>query len=373
MTRSLTEHFSIIKDPRQQSKVDHALTDILILCVIAVICGAEGWQDIEEFGRSRLDWLRQFGDFEHGIPVDDTLARVISSLHPQAFQQCFIQWMQAAHDITAGQIVAIDGKTVKRSFDKRRNKSAIHMISAFASANGVVLGQKKTADKSNEITAIPALLELLALKGCIVTIDAMGCQKKIAHQIVEQQADYVLAVKANQSQLHDAITDFFTTARSGDFAGVTHDFLEETHKGHGRVEVRRYWLTDCLSSLPTPSAWSGLRCIGMVESERHVAGKVSIEHRYFITSLDANATQFAHAVRSHWAIENRLHWVLDVTFREDASRVRRLNAAENMSVLRHIALNALRQEKSYKRGIKAKRFKATLESSYAAKIVEGVF
>lgn len=373
MKLSLTEHFSVIKDPRQQSKVDHELVDILILCITAVICGAEGWQDIESFGHSRLEWLKQFGNFKNGIPVDDTIARVVSSLNPKALQKCFIDWMQNASEVTEGKIISLDGKTVRRSFDKRSKKSAIHMVSAFASENGVVLGQQKTTDKSNEITAIPELLQLLELKGCIVTIDAMGCQKKIAKKIIEKKADYVLAVKDNQKKLHSDIKDFFKICHEENFKNVSHNYFEETHKGHGRIEVRRYWITDCLLCIDAKEDWAGLTSIGMAESERHIDGKVSLEQRYFIVSLKPDAQQFAHAVRSHWAIENKPHWVLDVTFREDESRVRRNNSAENFGVFRHIALNALRQEKSYKRGIKAKRFKATLESSYAEKVIQGVF
>lgn len=373
MNLSITEHFSVLKDPRQQSKVEHELTDILILCITAVICGAEGWQAIESFGHSRLEWLKQFGNFENGIPVDDTIARVISSLNPKELQRCFIDWMQDASGASQGKIISVDGKTVRRSFDKRNKKSAIHMVSAFASENGVVLGQQKTKDKSNEITAIPELLQLLELKGCIVTIDAMGCQKKIAKKILDKKADYVLAVKDNQKHLHNDIKDFFKICREENFKNVSLNYFEETHKGHGRVEVRRYWITDCLTCIDKKDDWPGLKSIGIAESERHINGKISLERRYFIVSLKPNAKTFANAVRSHWAIENKLHWVLDVTFREDESRVRRDNAAENFSVFRHISLNALRQEKSYKKGIKAKRFKAALEPSYAEKVIQDVF
>lgn len=373
MKISIKEHFSILKDPRQQSKVDHELTDILILCITAVICGAEGWQDIEAFGHSRLEWLKQFGSFKNGIPVDDTIARVVSSLNPRELQNCFISWMQSASEETLGKIVAIDGKKVRRSFDRRNNKSAIHMVSAFAVENGVVLGQQKTHDKSNEITAIPELLKLLELKGCIVTIDAMGCQKKIAEKIVSKQADYVLAVKDNQSKLHDSIKDFFKICREENFKNVLHEYYEETHKGHGRIEIRRNWITDNLICIDGKDEWCKLTSIGMVESERHINGKVTKEARYFISSLAPFAEEFASAVRGHWGIENKLHWVLDVTFREDESRVRRDNAAENFGVFRHVALNALRQEKSYKKGVKAKRFKAGLDSEYADKVIQAVF
>jgi len=370
---SLVESFSIIRDPRQESKIDHELIDVLVLCVLGVICGAEGWQDIEEVGHSRLSWLQERGFFKKGIPVDDTIARIVSSLCPEELQRCFITWMNAVEESTAGRVVAIDGKTLRHSYDKKKRKSAIHMVSAFAAENGIVLGQKKSDDKSNEITAIPALLELLDIKGCIITIDAMGCQEKIAEKIISKEADYVLAVKDNQKQLHDEIIDFFQTALKYNFKGVQYDYFEEAHKGHGRVEMRRYWISDTLNTISNPSRWASLRSIGMVESERYIDGKTTSEIRYFINSLTPDAKIFANAVRKHWSIENQLHWVLDISFREDESRVRRDNAPENFGVFRHVAINALRNEKTCKKGIKAKRFKATLQPDYAQKVLNGIF
>lgn len=370
---SLVECFSVIRDPRQESKIDHELIDILVLCVLAVICGAEGWQDIEEVGHARLNWLQERGFFKKGIPVDDTIARIISSLSPEELQSCFIKWMAAVEEATEGKIIAVDGKTLRHSYDKKKRKSAIHMVSAYAAENGVVLGQKKTDDKSNEITAIPALLDLLDIKGCIVTIDAMGCQEKIAEKIVNKEADYVLAVKDNQKQLHEEIIDFFETSRRFEFQGVRYDYFEEAHKGHGRVELRRYWISDMLDTIGSPGRWASLQSIGMVESERYIDGKTTSETRYFIASIAPDAKIFANAVRKHWAIENQLHWVLDVSFREDDSRVRRDNASENFGVFRHVAINALRNEKSCKKGIKAKRYKATLQPDYAQKVLNGIF
>lgn len=372
-TTSLVDCFSVIRDPRQESKIDHELIDILVLCVFGVICGAEGWQDIEEVGHVRLSWLQERGFLKNGIPVDDTIARIVSRLCPEELQHCFINWMSAVEGATGGKVVAIDGKTLRHSYDKKKRKAAIHMVSAFAAENGVVLGQIKTMDKSNEITAIPALLDLLDVKGCIVTIDAMGCQEKIAEKIVAKEADYVLAVKGNQKQLHEEIVDFFQTARTYDFQGVKYDYFEEAHKGHGRVEQRRYWISDMLGSISNPGRWSSLCSIGMVESERYIDGKTTSEIRYFISSLTADAKVFANAVRKHWAIENQLHWVLDVSFREDESRVRRDNAPENMAVFRHVVMNALRKEKTCKKGVKAKRFKATLQAEYAQKVLDGIF
>lgn len=370
---SLVNCFSVIRDPRQESKIDHELIDILVLCVFGVICGAEGWQDIEEVGHSRLNWLQERGFCKNGIPVDDTIARIVSRICPEELQRCFIAWMAAAEEATDGRIVAIDGKTIRHSYDKKKRKAAIHMVSAFAAENGVVLGQKKTDDKSNEITAIPALLDLLDVKGCIVTIDAMGCQEKIAEKIINKEADYVLAVKDNQKQLHEEIIDFFQTARKYNFLEVRYDYYEEAHKGHGRVELRRYWISDMLDTISSPERWSSLCSIGMVESERYIDGKVTSEIRYFINSIKPNAIVFANAVRKHWAVENQLHWVLDVSFREDESRIRRDHAPENFGVFRHVAINALRNEKTCEKGIKAKRFKATLQSDYAQKVLNGIF
>lgn len=368
MQQSLQEHFSIIRDPRQAGKIEHPLVDILILCVCAVICGAEGWSDIEEFGKSRKQWLQQKGLFSNGIPVDDTIARVVSVLNPKHLQASFINWMHDVAASTEGDVVAIDGKTVRRSFDKRANQSAIHMVSAFACANGLVLGQEKTKEKSNEITAIPALLKLLDLKGNIVTIDAMGCQRKIAQQIIDQGADYALAVKENQQQLFNDITDFYQCCEQNSFKSVDYDYYEEIDKGHGRLEIRRYWITEQLACIGAEEKWAGLRCIGMAENETHKNGIVSKDRRYFIVSFEPDAKRFGQAVRRHWGIENRLHWVLDMSFREDESRVRRDNAAENFCVFRHVALNLLRQDKSCKRGIKGKRLKAALDIGYAEKV-----
>ena len=370
---SLVECFSVIRDPRQQSKIEHELIDVLILCILGVICGAEGWADIEEVGHARIGWLQERGFFKNGIPVDDTIARMISVLDPEALQMSFIEWMKAAEEASGGKVIAVDGKTLRHSYDKKKRKAAIHMVSAFAAENGVVLGQVKVDDKSNEITAIPALLELLDIKGCIVTIDAMGCQEKICEKIIQKEGDYILAVKDNQKAVHNEIDDFFKMACQLDFQAVAHDYFEENHKGHGRVECRRYWITDCLDTLSKPERWSSLKSIGMVEAQRYIEGKTSTEVRYFIASIEPDAKVFANAVRKHWSVENQLHWVLDVSFREDESRVRRDNAAENLSVFRHIAINSLRNEKTCKKGIKAKRYKAALQPDYAQIVLNGIF
>lgn len=370
---SLQSYFSIIKDPRQICKIEHELLDIIILCIVGVLCGSEGWHDIEMVGHARLEWFKERGLLKKGVPVDDTIARIISRISPEQLHGCFIEWMKSLAQETKGKVIAIDGKTLRHSFDKKKKKSAIHMISAFATANGVVLGQKKTKEKSNEITAIPELLQLIDIKGGIVTIDAMGCQKSIAKKIISKEADYVLAVKDNQKNLHEDIQDFFDTARDNDFKNLNYDFFEEVTKGHGRIEHRRYWLSSTLDSIGKVDEWEKMSCVGMVESERTVSGKTSLDTRYFITSMECDARRFGNAVREHWGIENKLHWVLDVTFREDDSRIRRDHSSENMSVFRHIVLNVLRKDTSIKKSLKAKRFKASLEPEYANKILSEIF
>ena len=374
MLSTIEEHFAAVTDERQQYKVKYPLLDILLITLVGVICGADGWEAIEEVGKNKLKLLKKYGYFHYGIPVHDTIARIISAIEPSQFQHCFINWMKEAELSTQGEIIAVDGKTVRRSHDKKGKRSAIHMVSAFAAENGVVLGQVKTYEKSNEITAIPDLLSKLEIKGAVVTIDAMGCQKAIAKKIIQKEADYVLAVKGNQGHLSSAIKDFFTIAQEENFKQLSHQFTEEIDKGHGRVEQRRYWLSEDLSSInDLTSSWAGLKSVGMVESQRHIGDKTTIETRCFISSLKESDELFAKAVRRHWSVENELHWVLDVSFREDDSRIRRENGAENMATARHITLNMLRQEKTCKKGIKAKRFKAALDSDYAEKVMSTVF
>lgn len=373
MKISIIDHFSSIQDPRQQSKIDYELLDILFLCVVAMVCGAEAWHDIELVGKARLSWFQSKGFLLTGVPISDTIARIISRLNPDEFRSCFIQWMASASSATQGQIVPIDGKRLRGSYDNKKGNSAIHMVSAFAAENGVVLGQIKTEAKSNEITAIPALLDLLDIKGCIVTIDAMGCQVDIAAKITDKKADYVLAVKDNQKNLSDEITDFFDCAKRHDFKGVSHDYFDEVSKGHGRVETRKYWISDCLDTLDNPEKWAGIKAIGMVESERYIKGITTIDRRYYIATLEKNAVAFAHAIRSHWGIENKLHWVLDVTFKEDSSRVRKDNGAENLAIVRHITLNIFRQDKTSKESIKGRRYMAALDSNFADKVLDGLF
>jgi predicted transposase YbfD/YdcC len=368
MTATFIEHFSDLKDPRDDKNKKHQLMDIVFLVIAAVISGAEGWEAIETFGEEKLDWLRKYFPFANGVPSHDCIRMVMISLSPKALQGCFARWMQALVEVAKGEVVAIDGKTIRRSFDRAGGLRAIHMVSAWAKRNGVSLGQVKTDEKSNEITAIPALLGFLELRGCIVTIDAMGCQREIAEKIREQGADYVLAVKKNQKELHQAIEDYFETAQQAGYRAVPLERLEEVDSGHGRVEVRRYQLVPDLRTLPKPEQWKDLQGIARVEGERHLGDRVSTEVRYYITSFGQDVGRLAEAVRGHWGIENSLHWVLDVTFREDDSRLRAGYGAENFAVIRHIALNLLKREPS-KASLKRKRYKAALSNEFRSNVL----
>lgn len=365
----LTEHFAAVPDPRVDRTKRHLLHDIIVIAICGVICGADDWVAIESFGKAKKAWFRRFLRLPHGIPSHDTFGRVFAAIDTEAFTACFVSWIQSVADLTSGEVVAIDGKTLRRSFDRASSKAAIHMVSAWAAANRLVLGQVKTEEKSNEITAIPKLLRLLEIKGCIVTIDAMGCQKHIAATIVGKEADYVLNLKANQPALHMQVEEYFKEALKAEFVGAPFDYHEEEGYEHGRYEIRRVWCTSDIAWLDQRTEWAGLRSIGMVEAERVVDANWSLEHRYYISSLAGDdAEQFAHAVRAHWGIES-MHWILDIAFREDDSRARKKNAAQNLALLRHIALNLLKNEKTAKIGVKNKRLKAGWDERYLLRVL----
>lgn len=364
------DHFAGLEDPRIERQRRHKLFDILVIAVCAVLCGAESFPAIEDFGHARYEWLKQFLELPGGIPSHDTFNRVFRLLDPVQFQTCFLSWMRAVAEATQREVVAVDGKTLRRSFDRATAKSAIHMVSAWATENGVVLGQRTVAAKSNEITAIPQLLELLALKGCIVTIDAMGCQRAIAQQLIDRKVDYVLALKGNQPTLQQAVEHFWATRPEADEHRTACDYYEQHERGHGREESRCYWITDQIEDLGAAQPWPGLRSIGMVEAARTLAGQTTVEQRFYLSSLPPDAQEFARAVRNHWGIENSLHWTLDVTFREDQSRLRQGHGPENFAVLRHIALNLLRQEPS-KKSVPRKRLACALDAEYLLRVLLG--
>jgi predicted transposase YbfD/YdcC len=366
---SMSEHFNTITDPRQEGKTQHKLADIIGITICAVISGANSWAEIEAYGKSKYEFLRSFLELPHGIPSHDTFGRVFSILSTEEFEQCFQNWVKAVFQTTNSQVVAIDGKTLRRSHDRSSNKAAIHIVSAWASEYGITLGQVKTEEKSNEITAIPELLEVLDVKDSIVTIDAMGCQKEIAKKIRDKGADYVLALKGNHGNMHDDIRLFFEGQIRNGFDDFPFSYYKSVDGDHGRVEIRKYWTVSKIDWLSEKELWKDLKIIGMVESERHIGDTVSKEKRYYISSLENDAERFAMAVRSHWGIENSVHWILDIAFREDECRIRKGNGAANFAIIRHIALNLLKQEKTMKGGIEKKRLCAGWNNDYLLRVL----
>jgi predicted transposase YbfD/YdcC len=367
---TIADHFAQMSDPRIDRTKRHKLIDILTIAICAVICGADSWVAIETYGCAKSEWLKTFLELANGIPSHDTFARVFAQINPQEFQECFLNWMKSITKITNGEVVAIDGKTLRGSYDKSSEQSAIQMVSAWATTNKLVLGQVKVDEKSNEITAIPELLKVLELSGCIVTIDAIGCQKEIVKLITQQSADYVITLKKNQGNLYDSVENLFKTGISTSFKGIEHSTYKTEETGHGRYEIRNYvMLTGIGSQLDPDSVWSKFSSVGMVESIRLSDGKTTAETRYFISSLINNAKEFANSVRSHWGIENSLHWVLDVALKEDDCRIRKDNAPQNFAVLRQIAVNLLGKEKRVKRGIKNKQFLAAMDNNYLLRIL----
>ena len=368
-------HFGDLKDPRYKHNPPHMLLEIITIALCAIICGANDWVAVEGWGKAKEDWLKQHLRLPKGIPSHDTFGRVFGGLDPDEFRGSFMSWVQSSSHLLLGEVVAIDGKCLRHSYDKYQGQEAIHLVSAWANQARLVLGQVKVDSKSNEITAIPVLLELLALKGCIVTIDAMGCQTEIAKQVVDQGADYALALKKNQGTLYTQVQSLFADGLATEFANIPVDFAQTIEKGHGRIEIRRCWvITDpaLIAHLDPKQRWLNLRAVIMIQSERRIGSQTTHETRYYIASLAAEAQRFNQIIRSHWGIENKLHWVLDVAFREDDSRVRQGHSAENFAILRHAALNLLRHEHSDKRGIQNKRLHAGWDNDYLLKVLSSL-
>jgi len=363
-TPSIIHHFSSIADPRVNRQKKHQLQDIFFISICAMICGADNWVAIEEFGLAKEEWFTELLGLENGIPSHDTFGEVYAAIDTEQFSVCFSRWVADLANITEGEVIAIDGKCLRRSLDKASKKAAIYMVSAWAQQNNLVLGQVKVDDKSNEITAIPKLLSRLDIAGAVITIDAMGCQKKIAQQIKQQGGDYVFSLKGNQGTLHDDVKTFFTSSLAPAVASVSYE------GEHGRIETRSLRATADIAWLQERHDWKGLQSIIAVTSTREIGDKVTEETRYFISSLDANdPKRLERLVRAHWAIENNLHWVLDIAFDEDSNRTRKGHSAANLAVIRHIALNLIKAEKTSKVGIKIKRLKAGWDNDYLLRVI----
>jgi predicted transposase YbfD/YdcC len=364
------QYFADLNDPRIEKKSEHKLDEIVIIAILAVICGAEHWTTIEEFGKAKLKWLKTFLDLHGGIPSHDTFGRVFAMLDADEFSHCFINWIKSLATISSGEIVAVDGKTIRGLFDRALGKSAIHMVSAWATTSGIVLAERQVDEKSNEITAIPEVLKALDLANTIVTIDAMGCQKEIAKQIVDQSANYVLALKGNQKTMHEEVKLAYDGAESSTLVDKAEDTLTTIEKDHGRIDTRNYWVFDDLSRLPALQQWPSIAAIGIAERITEKEDKTEVDRRYFIISKSMTAKEFAVSVRSHWGIENGLHWMLDVCFHEDQSRIRNGKAAQNFSTLRKISLSLLKNAKKYSKvGISGMRLRAGWDNDFLIKVL----
>ncbi len=373
--QSLVQHFGDIEDPRVERTKKHQLTDILVIAILAVIAGAQGWEDIENYGISKLKWLEEFLALPNGIPSDDTFRRVFEFIDPEALNRCFVRWVETLVTHMGGEIVPIDGKTIRGSYDRNQGKSALHVISAWASEQRLVLAQLKVEDKSNEITAIPALLELLDLAGCIVTIDAMGTQTEIAQKLIDKKADYVLALKANHPTLYRQVKEWFERAQAQHFEGLDVSYDKRIEKGHHRTEIREVWtLPVCaIGDVYQPQPWAGLKSVVMVVRVRHLWNQTTREVQFYLTSLHSDAQLLGRAIRRHWGIENEAHWILDVTFGEDACRIRSFHSPRNFALLRRFALNALNREQTYNRSLRQKSKRAAMDNDYMSRVLSSCF
>jgi predicted transposase YbfD/YdcC len=373
ITAGIDEHFGELQDPRLERSRLHKLIDILVMAICAVICGADTWEDVEAFGKAKQTWFAGFLELPNGIPSHDTFNRVFNRLDPQQFQACFMQWINAVSELIQGQVIAIDGKLLRRSHDKGIGKAAIDMVSAWANSNHLVLGQIKVDDKSNEITAIPQLLKALEISGCIVTIDAIGCQTEIAETIIDQDADYVLSLKENQGRLYEDVKLLFEDLENSAYTAYAYDHARTVDKGHGRIEIRACWTIsdpEVLRHLRSFENSKNLHTVSRIRAQRWIGEETSTEDRYHIASV-YGAKLVLRTVRFQWGIENQLHWALDIAFDEDHHRLRTDHGPENFAVLRHIALNLLKQEHSLKRSIKGKRLVAGWNEDYLLKVLAG--
>lgn len=372
LNASFLEHFANLKDPRIERSKEHLLKDIIAIAILAIISGADGWVAIEAYGNAKYEWLKSFLELRNGIPSHDTFSRVFARIEPQQFQECFLSWVKAIVEELELNVIAIDGKTMKQSYDRNDQQKALHIVTAWSSSHQLVLGQKKVDKKSNELTAIPELIEMLEIAGSVITIDAMGCQKDIASLIIKKKGDYILALKGNQKLLYQAVKEWFEVARKTDNIGKKeYNYYEQVESGHHRGEKRQVWTVD-VSELPplhNQALWAGLKTVVMIVSERRLWNKTTTEARFYLSSLSSNAEKIAGAIRSHWGIENSLHWTLDVTFSEDKSRIRKAHSPENFALLRRLAINLLKQEKTSKQSLKMKRYRAAMDNNYLVKIL----
>ena len=366
---TLLDHFVTLRDPRVDRTKEHKLVDILAIAICGMICGADNWVAIEQYGNAKEQWLKQFLELPNGIPSHDTISRVFARIDPKEFEQCFRDWVKSISELIPGEVISIDGKTAKHSGSKSKGKKAIHLVNAWATEQKLVLGQVKVKNKSNEITAIPELIKVLELSGCLVTIDAIGTQTKIAQLIQDNGADYCLALKENQPNLFQEVVKLFDQAEATDWSGVEHDFYRTINKGHGRTEIRRYWTMPVTELFFDESKWLGLQSVGLIESIRKIDGETTTSKRYYLNSFSSDAQLLARAVRSHWGIENNLHWILDVGFSEDDCSIHLGHAPENLAQLRKMSLNLLSREKTAKIGVANKRLKAAWDDNYLALVL----